>query len=157
MNQTQNTPPVPYPSAGLGKRLAAWVYDFFLLFAVSVAYGALVLAIKVGVLGEVLAEGEKASLGPLGFIGWLMVLIAFYCLFWRRFGQTLGMKAWRLKITDTQGEHPSIARGALRCVLATASMALLGLGYLWLWFDPEHLTLHDRLSGTRVWQLPKGH
>lgn len=143
------------PSAGVIRRLAALLYDSLLLLAVSIGYGALALAIKVNLLGMPLAEGEKASLGPIGFAGWMLVLIAFYCLFWNRFGQTLGMKAWRLQVTDLNGQHPSFMRGALRCIWATLSFICLGLGYFWLWIDKDNLTLHDRLSGTRVWQLPK--
>ncbi|WP_020209377.1 RDD family protein [Gilvimarinus chinensis] len=152
---TQTTPIPTVTNAGLRKRLAAAVYDWLLLLAISIAYGAAVLAVKIKLLGLVLAEGEKASMGPMGLIGWLFVLMAFYCLFWRRFGQTLGMKAWRLKVTDIDGKRISISRGLLRCCCAILSAIPAGLGYWWMLLDPERLTLHDRLSGTRVWQLPK--
>lgn len=154
MNETQPLPSIT--NAGLGKRLAAAVYDWLLLLAISIAYGAAVLAIKVKFFGLVLAEGEKATMGPAGFAGWLLVLMAFYCFFWRRFGQTLGMKAWRLKVTDTEGNKLSLARGMLRCCCAILSLLPAGFGYWWMLLDPQRLTLHDRLSGTRVWQLPKG-
>ncbi|MDO3386296.1 RDD family protein [Gilvimarinus sp. SDUM040013] len=147
-----NSTPV---SAGVLKRFSAMVYDSLLLLAISIAYGALALTIKVIVLGEVLQEGEKASLGPAGFVGWVLVLMAFYGLFWSKFGQTLGMRAWRLQVTDTEGKFPSFSRGLLRCLCACLSLATCGLGYFWLWFDKDRLTLHDRLSGTRVWQRPK--
>ncbi|MDO6746056.1 RDD family protein [Gilvimarinus sp. 1_MG-2023] len=143
-------------SAKISKRLAAMLYDSLLLMAVSIGYGAAALAIKVNVFGETLLEGEKASLGPIGFIGWVIVLVAFYCVFWKKFGQTLGMKAWRLKVTDIHGKHLSVSQGLRRCAWASLSIATLGLGYLWLLVDREQLTLHDRLSATRVWQLPKG-
>lgn len=143
------------PSAGVLKRLAAMVYDGLLLIAVSLAYGALALAIQVKLLGVAYGPGEKADLGLLGFAGWLVVVIGFYGYFWRRFGQTLGMKAWRLVLTDAQGQKPGWGHCALRCALACVSFALLGLGYFWLWIDRDRLTLHDRLSGTRVWQVPK--
>ncbi|UTF60886.1 RDD family protein [Gilvimarinus sp. DA14] len=154
MNETQPLPSVA--NAGLAKRLAAAVYDWLLLLAISIGYGAAVLAVKVKLLGLELAEGEKASMGLLGFAGWLLVLMAFYCLFWRRFGQTLGMKAWRLKVTDINGENITLARGMLRCCCAILSALPAGLGYWWMLVDSQRLTLHDRLSGTRVWQLPKG-
>ena len=152
---THTTPLPSVQSAGLIKRLAAGVYDSLLLLAVSMAYGALALAFKVQILGMELAPGEKANLGIIGFCGWLAVMIAFYGVFWRRFGQTLGMKAWRLKLTDVNGNKPSWMHCILRCVLAMVSALCLGLGYWWLLFDPDRLTWHDRLSGTRVWQMPK--
>ena len=143
------------PSAGVGKRLAALLYDSLLLMALAIAYGALVLAIKIRLLGITLAPGEKADMGLLGFMGLLFVLVGFYIFFWRRFGQTLGMKAWRLVLTDATGEKPTQSRCLLRCVLACVSLAFGGMGYFWRWLDKDQLTIHDRLSGTRVWQLPK--
>ena len=35
------------------------------------------------------------------------------------------------------------------------SIAALGLGLLWLVVDPQKLTWHDRIAGTRVVVLPK--
>jgi hypothetical protein len=37
----------PLPIAGIGRRLAAFIYDAFLLFAITLAYGLLLLLIKV--------------------------------------------------------------------------------------------------------------
>ncbi|BFM20558.1 RDD family protein [Gilvimarinus japonicus] len=144
-------------SAGVVKRLAAAVYDSLLIMAISLAYSATLLAVKTLVLGEAIAPGEKAQMGIFGFIGWVIIWVGFYVIFWQRFGQTLGMKAWRLKLTDSSGNKPTIGQCLLRCFLGGLSLACLGLGYFWLWLDPERLTLHDRLSGTRVLQLPKGH
>ncbi|WP_084005123.1 RDD family protein [Gilvimarinus polysaccharolyticus] len=144
-------------TAGVLKRLAAGVYDSLLIMALSLAYSAAVLAVNTLLLGDTLAPGEKANMGVLGFIGWVAIWIGFYIVFWQRFGQTLGMKAWRLKLTNADGGKPSIKQCLLRCLFGSLSLALFGLGYFWLWFDSERLTLHDRLSGTRVVQLPKGH
>lgn len=144
-----------FPNAGLFKRLAAMVYDFFLLFAISMTYAAIVLSIKVQLLHVQYEAGEKAQLGFLGFVGWMLLIITFYCYFWRRFGQTLGMKAWRLELVNTEGKCASLMQCILRCFAATVSFALLGLGYWWLWLDPEKITLHDRLTKTRVIQLAK--
>lgn len=144
-----------YPSAGVGRRLAALVYDSLLLIAVSIAYGAAVLAFQVHVLDVVPAPGERARMGLAGFIGWMLVLVGFYCLFWRRFGQTLGMKAWKLVLTDADGGRASWRQCLARCPLACLSLAALGLGYLWCWFDPRGLAWHDRLTNTRVQVVKK--
>jgi len=39
---------------------------------------------------------------------------------------------------------------------ALVSLLPLGLGFLWILFDPEKRAWHDRLSRTRVVVLPKG-
>lgn len=148
-------PNVKYPNAGLLKRFAAMIYDFFLLFAISMTYAAVVLAVKVQLLGFTLAPGEKAQMGMVGFIGWVIILITFYCYFWRRFGQTLGMKAWRLELVNAHGNYASLLQCIMRCIIATVSFALLGIGYWWLLLDSQKITLHDRLTKTRVIQLTK--
>jgi len=149
------TSTVNFPSAGVGRRLAALIYDGLLLIALSMAYGAAVLAFQVHVLEQVPAEGERAQMGLAGFAGWMLILMGFYCLFWRRFGQTLGMKAWKLVLTNTAGERASWGQCLARCLLASFSFITFGLGYFWRWFDPQGLTLHDRLSHTRVLVVKK--
>jgi len=46
--------------------------------------------------------------------------------------------------------------GALwvRFVAGSISLLLAGVGFWWAWLDPERLTWHDRVSGTR---LLRGH
>jgi uncharacterized RDD family membrane protein YckC len=44
---------------------------------------------------------------------------------------------------------------ALRFVLGVLAWAPAALGVLWLYVDPEHAALHDRLSKTRVVHLDK--
>lgn len=156
-NTTMNIAPPSMlkKNAGLLKRLAAMVYDFFLLFAISMAYSAIVLTIKVQLLGLTLAPGQKAQMGLVGFIGWALLLMLFYCFFWRRFGQTLGMKAWRLELENISGEPPTVLQCIIRCITATLSFGLLGIGYWWLWLSADNKTLHDILSKTQVIQRLK--
>jgi uncharacterized RDD family membrane protein YckC len=42
---------------------------------------------------------------------------------------------------------------ALRLVFGVLAWAPAALGVLWLYVDPEHLALHDRLSKTRIIHL----
>ena len=143
------------PSAGVIRRLAAMVYDSLVLMALTMAYGAIVLLVQVKMFGQVLEEGEKAQMGPLGFVGMIAVIALFYCLFWRRGGQTIGMRAWRLQIIGEQTAQPSWRSCLLRCLTAPLSLAALGAGYWWCLVDKQGATLHDRASATRVVLLPK--
>ena len=67
-----------------------------------------------------------------------------------RSGQTLGMRAWHLRAVSESGKPLARARRAARCVCGALAWAPAALGVLWLYLDPEHLALHDRLSRTRV-------
>lgn len=142
-------------NAGLLRRAGAMVYDSLIVMAIAMAYGAVVLAFKVAVAGETLAEGEKAQLGPLGFVGLLAVITLFFCHFWRRGGQTIGMRAWRLRIISEDGSPPSWPQCLLRCALAPMALAAVGLGYLWSLVDKQGCTLHDKFSHSRIVVLPK--
>lgn len=145
-------------SARLLRRFAAMVYDSLLLMALALAYGALVTWLNVLLQGAP-AEGERVDWGlwrlPV-FMGMLVVLAGFFCFFWRRSGQTLGMRAWRLKLVDQDSlSLPSLKQCILRVVLAPVSLLCLGLGYFWRWLDPQKHTFHGRMSRTRVVLTPK--
>lgn len=150
---------VSHPApARLLRRFAAMVYDSLLLMALALTYGALMTGLNV-LLQGVPAEGERLDWGPWSlpvFMGMLVVLASFFCFFWRRSGQTLGMRAWRLKLVDRDCAAPaSLKQCVLRVVLAPVSLLCFGLGYFWRWLDPQGHTFHGRMSRTRVILLPK--
>jgi uncharacterized RDD family membrane protein YckC len=134
------------PSAGFGRRFAALLYDGLLLVALTIPYGLIVVLIHGGAVTE--ASGpvrwEAFRAGGLALIG------AYYVLNWTRSGQTLGMRAWRLRAVTDSGQPLTVARAVARFLWGAAAWAPFGLGVLWLYADPEHLALHDRLSRTRV-------
>ncbi len=143
------------PIAGLMRRLAAMVYDGLVMMAVLMAYGAIALTVKYQLLQFPYESGDKMELGPVGFALMLVVVVLFNAFFWRRGGQTVGMKAWRLKVVDNEGNTPSWAQCVKRCVFAWLSFALGGLGYWWCLIDGNSMSAHDHLSGTQVVVLPK--
>ena len=80
----------------------------------------------------------------------LAVAFLYYGWSWTHGGQTLGMKAWRLKLNAVDGGPVNWRRAALRMLSACLSLGSLGLGYLWILIDRESRAWHDRLSGTRI-------
>ncbi|BFM11113.1 RDD family protein [Simiduia litorea] len=143
-----------YPS--IFRRLGAMLYDSLLVIALCLAYGALVLWGKVALFDYNLAAGEKASIGLPGFAGMLGLIALYFCFFWVRSGQTLGMKTWRIQILDETGKYLSLGQAVKRWLLACVSTVALGLGYLWSIIDKDSQTLHDLLSHSRTVLLPKG-
>lgn len=148
----QNTSP---KNAAVIKRFAAMFYDILLLMGIAMAYGAVILFIEVQIFGLELAEGEKAKMSPLQLLGLIGLFCTFFCFFWRKQGQTLGMQAWKLKLIDQNGNNPCLKQCLFRLAYATVSFTCLGLGYWWQWLDKDKLTWHDRWSKTRVLQLEK--
>jgi len=155
MNQTIEKKTFAAP--GLPRRFAAMVYDTLLVTALSFLYGYLVMGIYAAVKG-LPTPGHKADFGPftpLVLIGWFAVLIGFFCFFWHRSGQTLGMKTWRLSIRSIDGSLPSYRQCLIRCLCAPLSLVFLAAGYWLVYADPQRQTVHDRLSGTRTWLTAK--
>lgn len=146
-----------YISAPLWRRLAALLYDSFILLALSFFYGAVVT------LFATLAGSHHDTYQPMfrhwSFtLGWALTLVAFYCWFWRKSGQTVGMRAWRLKVVDAHipDTTPAWPKCLRRALLAAPLVLLGGIGYWFSFFDPQKRSLHDRMSQTRVILIPKG-
>ena len=125
---------------GLGRRLAACLYDGLVLVAVLMVAGAAWVALS----------GAAAPPGNWVFRAYLLAVSALFLgTFWRR-GETLGMRAWKLRLEGTDGRPPGWGRVLLRFATALVSWAAFGLGFLWVLVDRENLAWHDRLSGTRL-------
>jgi uncharacterized RDD family membrane protein YckC len=136
--------------AGFARRLAALVYDSFLLAALLMVFtgGALFFTHGVAVL--------PATAGNWVYVyraGLVLVIAGYYALNWRRSGQTLGMRAWRLRTVSDSGRTLGWTAVILRLCFGFIAWAPAALGVLWLYLDPEHLALQDRFSRTRVIHL----
>lgn len=134
------------------------VYDSLLLF--GVLFTATLPALLLDHIRQVQNDEVIHELSPLaegiGFQLYLVaVIVAFFCWFWKKNGQTLGMQAWRLQLRSNDGGELRLSQCLTRLLAAVLSIACLGLGYWWLWLDRDGLTWHDRLSKTRVVLLPK--
>lgn len=137
-------------SAGFPRRLAALLYDAFLLAALLVVFtsGAVLLNHRTAVAPDT----AGAWVYPYR-AGLILVVAGYYVLNWTRSGQTLGMRAWRLRAVTEAGAPLTLRAAALRCVCGALAWLPAALGVLWLYVDPEHLAIHDRLSRTRILHL----
>lgn len=144
-----STPPAAIPAA-LGWRLLALVYDGFPVLALWFATAAVVLLLRAG---YPVAPGSLAA--ALEFSAMLAVTFGYFGLSWRRGGQTLGMRAWRLRLMRDDGGTPAWSALALRFGFAALSVGVLGLGFFWAMFDRERRTWHDLVSRTVVVRLAR--
>jgi len=146
-----------FPRAGFIRRFGSWVYDLLIAFAVYMVAGALAfllfnILIKFGVIDiagfEHAIDLKRSSLiYSLSVDGFGVFWVAFFFVwFWSRSGQTLGMKAWRLRVQNQDGTRLSKTTAIAR-LLPT----LLGLGNLAMLFDRKNkLSLQDRVTHTEV-------
>lgn len=129
--------------ASLARRLGAAVYDAFAVVALWFAATALVLGL--------VTRGEAVPPGSLPFMLYLTVVaMAYFVWSWRAAGQTLGMRAWGIRVTRQDGRPPGTARLAARFLAAAASWGCLGLGFLWALSRRDRQTWHDLATGTRL-------
>lgn len=146
-----------FPRAGFIRRLGSWLYDVLLSIAVWMFAGAVSFSI-FGVLfnrGIINNQGfthaielqQSSLLYSVLIYGWNTAWVAyFFIYFWAKSGQTLGMRAWRLRVQYQAGGLISKKTGLQR-LLPT----LLGLGNLWVLFNPKNkLSLQDKLTNTEV-------
>lgn len=139
-------------SAGFARRVAALLYDSVLLSALLVVFTSGAVFLNQRTALDRTTAGAWVYLYRAGLLG---VIAGYYLLNWTRSGQTLGMRAWHLHAVSAAGKSMSLRAAALRFVFGALAWMPLALGVLWLYFDPEHLALHDRLSNTRVIHVPR--
>ncbi|MCO5055609.1 RDD family protein [Thermomonas sp.] len=136
------------PSTLLGWRLLALLYDFFPLLALWFVAA----AVFTFAHGDAVRGGW---LGAMEFVVFLAIAGLYATLSWKRGGQTIGMRPWRLRVVADDGGAPEFSRLWRRFGMGCLSLAIGGLGFWWAWFDRDRLTWHDRASATRLVRLPK--
>lgn len=141
----------PEFAALIGWRLLALFYDFFPALALWMLAG------TVFTLGYTLAGHDPhqniAPFSLLQIMLWLVCWLltgAYALISWRRGGQTLGMRPWRLRVVAIDGGQVPWRCLLIRYAVGTVSLLVCGLGFWWAWVDRDRLTWHDRASGTRM-------
>ena len=134
-------------NAPFGRRIGAILYDSLLLFAL----------LFLGTIPFIAIYGGEhvPSETPSHQLTVALIIYLFFIVFWSRFGRTLGMQSWGLRIVDQEGQLPGIGACTIRFVVGILSLAALGLGFLWQLVDREGLSWHDRASGTRLRYYPR--
>jgi uncharacterized RDD family membrane protein YckC len=115
------------------------LYDGMLIFGVLFFASAIALWFH---------QGEAIESNPGFRLYLLLTLFTFYAWFWKKSGQTLGMRVWKIRIVTESGGNPGWGVCYLRLIFALLSLLCFGLGYWWRLFKPH--TWHDRLSRTRI-------
>ena len=128
---------------GFLRRLAAQLYDIFLLVAILFLATAILLPFTSG---ESISEQQiliyRIYLAVISFL--------FYGWFWTHGGQTLGLRAWKIKVLTLNKKPISWKQAFLRFITAIISWSVLGLGFLWIFMNKRRYSWHDYLSKTAL-------
>ncbi len=127
----------------LWRRLAAALYDAMIVIALFMFATALALPFT---------DGDAVPAGEIWFQVYLLIVgVTFFVGFWYRSGQTLGMRAWKIRLAHADENKPlSAGQLLLRALAALISWACLGLGFWWALFDKHNATWHDKISRSRL-------
>lgn len=124
------------------KLCACLVYELLTIVALCIVFA----GVFYGVFGDA-TEGIK-RLSQQIFL-WT-ILGAYYVWCWTKTGQTLAMQSWHLKVVAQNDVPLSKQMALMRYVLASFSLVLFGLGFLWIVVDKNRLFLHDRLLKCKI-------
>jgi uncharacterized RDD family membrane protein YckC len=163
MPTTLHTTDMPCP---LWRRLLALVYDALIVVAIVMVVG---LLCQLATGGRLIGTGAAPSIP-----GWYQVLqglvvATYFISAWRRGGQTVGMRPWRMRLTTTSGTALSLRQSVIRLLVAAAPLLLLPLepslglrgtlhALMIAWaawfavalFNPRRRALHDLAAGTEI-------
>lgn len=125
----------------LFRRFAAMFYDFLLLLGILFLSTALVLPLNAG----------QAFGGEWFYLLYLLsVSFIFYGWFWTHSGQTLGLKAWKLRVLTREQKIITWWQAFLRFSSAILSWGMLGMGFVIALLNKEKRCLHDVFSKTDI-------
>lgn len=180
-----SVPPTETPLgiAKPGVRLVAMLYDGMLILALLFFVSLILITLGTKLLLPVGNSAQQAQVLPNWYQNlvltpsFIITLIGFYGVFWRRAGQTLGMQTWRLKTVNRDGSRLSwgqvVKRILSACVLpvvcgvigyvlhghrgAVIFSMFVGLmfNYWFAWVNKQGIAMHDMLSNTVTMKMPK--
>ena len=79
--------------------------------------------------------------------------VAYQVYYFTGSGQTLGSKVTGVRVVGVDGNPLSVGAALARVLGAYVSGVLLGIGYLWMLWDGNKQTLHDKMAGSVVIKL----
>ena len=162
--------------AGLPRRLAALFYDLLLVVAISFVATFAMLPLT---RGEAILTSTQGHIGRIYHALLVALAFGYFGLCWTRSGQTLGLRAWRLRLESELGGRLGWTQAIGRFLLAGGAgvLAVLGLWYMhaaasavaraaaalllapavldfaWIAFDREGRSLLDLAVRARVRRL----
>jgi uncharacterized RDD family membrane protein YckC len=128
--------PVPGPEMASLPRAGFWIRMAALLLDI----------ILIGVL--------SSMLHPFAHFH-LLFLAAYGAVMWKLRGSTVGGLVCDLRVVRSDGRPIEWETAIVRALGCFLSLAVCGLGFIWIAFDPGHQAWHDKIAGTVVVRVPK--
>jgi uncharacterized RDD family membrane protein YckC len=122
------------PRATFGQRLGAYLIDIVLVNIVTFVLSSFI-------------RGNSAA-----FFASLMIGLGYFAVFeGSASGQTVGKRLLGIRVVDFEAGIPiTYGRAFARNIMRFVSGLVFGLGYLWMLWDRDHQTWHDKIALTTV-------
>ncbi len=122
-------------NVSLLRRLGAILYDSFLVFSL--------VFFVVGVLIIAIFKNQAQVSEVLFYTVTTPVTYFYFSISWVKGRQTLGMKAWKFQVIQSNGQSITHKQALIRFIFA-----IVGIASLSQLFNKDNLALHDKLSNT---------
>lgn len=167
--QAISVSPIPLlpRTPSLMRRLSCMLYEAVILFGVI-----FIAALAFGMI----AQQRNGMSDRQALAAWICLVVGGYFVwFWSKGRQTLPMKTWHIQVRTANGRALTPLHAALRfavCwlwwlppltlhrLIGLPIAATLGALAIWVmawaaaqWLDPQRQFLHDRLIGTRLFEI----
>ena len=135
---------VGLPRAGFWIRFGALLIDLILVAIITAPFRHVF---------HVSQFGNNVSVDSPG----MLPLLALYgALMWKLRGTTVGGIIFGLKVVRLDDRPIDWATAIVRALGSFLSLMVFGLGFIWVAFDQEKQSWHDKIAGTVVVRVPKG-
>ncbi len=160
------------PFAEFGDRLLAYLLDYLIIFAVTILPSmAGFLALFIWWFNEIqtaTTAGTRPNVGLflLGMLGLSAVLFVlqfgvtyfYFVTYQLRRGQTVGKRVMKLKAVDALSGAPMGLPAARKRWIISLLMSFITVAHLlddlWMLWDPQKQTVHDKVAATVVVKVP---
>jgi uncharacterized RDD family membrane protein YckC len=88
--------------------------------------------------------------------GLLLILAAYGAVMWKLRGTTIGGIVCGLRVARLDGRPIDWPTAITRALGSFLSFFIVGLGFIWVVFDQERQSWHDKIAGTVVVHAPRG-
>ena len=105
---------------------------------------------------DVLLVGFATSVLQHHFHMHLLLLAIYGAVMWKLRGSTVGGIVCDLKVVRVDGRPVDWETAIVRALGCFLSLAVAGLGFIWIAFDDAQQAWHDKIAGTVVVRVPKG-
>jgi uncharacterized RDD family membrane protein YckC len=136
-----------------GAMAITWPRAGFLIRLAALALDAVLVGMILSLLSGLLPRFVPFHHGPGGV---LLVLAAYGACLWKLRGTTIGGIVCGLKVVRVDQRELDWATAVVRALGCFLSLMVAGLGFIWVAFDDEKQSWHDKIAGTTVVRVPKG-